>query len=57
MKKKRVGLLGFGKTGKLVANEYLTDEEREDNDQILLCCSRAKTPRLVIESFEYVKLK
>lgn len=38
-------------------DEYLTDEEREDNDQILLCCSRAKTPRLVIESFEYVKLK
>ena len=38
-------------------DEYLTDEEREDNDQILLCCSRARTPRLVIESFEYVKLK
>ncbi|WP_434638935.1 PDR/VanB family oxidoreductase [Klebsiella sp. I138] len=38
-------------------DEYLTDEEREANDQILLCCSRAKTPRLVIESFEYVKLK
>ena len=26
MKKIRVGLLGFGKTGKLVANEFLTDE-------------------------------
>ncbi|WEF28962.1 PDR/VanB family oxidoreductase [Klebsiella aerogenes] len=38
-------------------DEYLTEEEREDNDQILLCCSRAKTPRLVIEGFEYVKLK
>lgn len=38
-------------------DEYLTDQEREDNDQILLCCSRARTPRLVIESFEYVKLK
>jgi vanillate O-demethylase ferredoxin subunit len=38
-------------------DEYLTAEEREDNDQILLCCSRAKSPRLVIEGFEYVKLK
>lgn len=38
-------------------DEYLTEEEREDNDQILLCCSRAKTPQLVIEGFEYVKLK
>lgn len=28
---------------------YLTDEEKADNDQILLCCSRAKTPRLVLD--------
>ncbi|TGD94275.1 PDR/VanB family oxidoreductase [Methylobacterium nonmethylotrophicum] len=28
---------------------YLTDEEKQANDQMLLCCSRAKTPQLVIE--------
>lgn len=28
---------------------YLTEEERAANDQILLCCSRAKTPRLVLD--------
>jgi ferredoxin-NADP reductase len=28
---------------------YLTDEEKKANDQILLCCSRAKTSRLVID--------
>ena len=28
---------------------FLTEEEREDNDQILICCSRAKTPRLVLD--------
>lgn len=28
---------------------YLTDEEKADNDQILLCCSRARTPRLVLD--------
>jgi len=28
---------------------YLTDEEKMDNDQILLCCSRAKTARLVLD--------
>lgn len=38
-------------------DEYLTEEERLDNDQILLCCSRAKSDRLVIENFEFVKLK
>ena len=27
----------------------LTDEEREDNDQILLCCSRARSPKLVLD--------
>ncbi|VEA68208.1 Phthalate dioxygenase reductase [Serratia rubidaea] len=38
-------------------DEYLTEEERLDNDQILLCCSRSKSERLVIENFEFVKLK
>lgn len=28
---------------------YLTDEEREANDQILVCCSRSKSPRLVLD--------
>jgi ferredoxin-NADP reductase len=28
---------------------YLTAEERAENDQMLLCCSRAKTPRLVLD--------
>jgi ferredoxin-NADP reductase len=28
---------------------YLTDEEREANDQILVCCSRAKSARLVLD--------
>lgn len=28
---------------------FLTDEEKEDNDQMLICCSRAKTPRLVLD--------
>ena len=28
---------------------YLTDEEKTANDQILLCCSRSKTPQLVLD--------
>ncbi len=28
---------------------YLTDEEKQANDQMLLCCSRATTKKLVIE--------
>lgn len=28
---------------------YLTDEEKADNDQILVCCSRAISPRLVLD--------
>ncbi|PWC39438.1 PDR/VanB family oxidoreductase [Azospirillum sp. TSO35-2] len=28
---------------------YLTDEEKADNDQILLCCSRAKSATLVLD--------
>lgn len=28
---------------------YLTDEEKADNDQILVCCSRAKSKRLVLD--------
>ncbi len=28
---------------------YLTDEEKEACDQMLLCCSRSKTPRLVLD--------
>jgi vanillate O-demethylase ferredoxin subunit len=28
---------------------YLTDEEKADNDQILVCCSRALSPRLVLD--------
>lgn len=30
-------------------DQFLSDEEKEDNDQIALCCSRAKSPRLVID--------
>lgn len=30
-------------------DQFLTDEEKEDNDQIALCCSRAKNKRLVID--------
>lgn len=30
-------------------DHYLTDEEKADGDQILLCCSRAKCARLVID--------
>lgn len=30
-------------------DKFLTDEEREDNDQIVVCCSRSKTPRLVLD--------
>jgi len=28
---------------------YLTDEERAANDQILVCCSRARSARLVLD--------
>lgn len=31
-------------------DHFLTDEEKEDNDQITVCCSRAKTGRLVIDA-------
>ncbi len=30
-------------------DKFLTEEEREDNDQIVVCCSRSKTPRLVLD--------
>jgi len=30
-------------------DSYLTDEEKAEGDQILLCCSRAKSARLVID--------
>lgn len=30
-------------------DNYLTDEEKADNDQILVCCSRSKTPILVLD--------
>lgn len=30
-------------------DQFLTDEEKEDNDQIALCCSRARSSRLVID--------
>lgn len=33
-------------------DSYLTDEEKQDNDQIILCCSRSKSKKLVIEVFE-----
>ena len=28
---------------------YLTDEEKAANDQMLLCCSRSRTPQLVLD--------
>ncbi|PPC76682.1 oxidoreductase [Pokkaliibacter plantistimulans] len=28
---------------------YLTDDEKADNDQMTLCCSRARSPRLVLD--------
>ncbi len=28
---------------------FLTDDEKADNDQILLCCSRARSPKLVLD--------
>jgi ferredoxin len=30
-------------------DHFLTDEEKADNDQMALCCSRAKSSRLVID--------
>ena len=30
-------------------DQFLTDEEKDDNDQMALCCSRAKGPKLVLE--------
>lgn len=30
-------------------DQFLTDDEKQDNDQMALCCSRAKSARLVIE--------
>ena len=30
-------------------DSYLTDEEKAGNDQMMLCCSRAKTPQLVLD--------
>lgn len=30
-------------------DKFLTDEEKDDNDQMALCCSRAKGPKLVLE--------
>lgn len=30
-------------------DHFLTEEEREDNDQIVVCCSRAKTDKLVLD--------
>ena len=30
-------------------DSYLTDDEKGGNDQMMLCCSRAKTPRLVLD--------
>ncbi|NVK20501.1 MAG: oxidoreductase [Methylocystaceae bacterium] len=30
-------------------DKFLTEDEREDNDQIVTCCSRAKTDRLVLD--------
>ncbi len=30
-------------------DHFLTDEEKEDNDQIALCCSRSKSARLVLD--------
>lgn len=33
-------------------DSYLTDDEKSENDQIILCCSRAKSKKLIIEVFE-----
>jgi len=30
-------------------DQFLTDDEKQDNDQIAVCCSRAKSARLVLE--------
>jgi len=30
-------------------DHFLTEEEREDNDQIVVCCSRAKSEKLVLD--------
>lgn len=30
-------------------DKFLTDDEKADNDQIVACCSRSKTPRLVLD--------
>lgn len=30
-------------------DHFLTEEEREDNDQIVVCCSRAKSDKLVLD--------
>ena len=30
-------------------DHFLSDDEKADNDQIAVCCSRAKTPRLVLD--------
>lgn len=30
-------------------DSYQTDEEKADNDQVLVCCSRSLTPRLVLD--------
>ncbi|MCF8481736.1 MAG: PDR/VanB family oxidoreductase [Rhodospirillum sp.] len=30
-------------------DKFLTEDEREDNDQIITCCSRAKSTRLVLD--------
>jgi vanillate O-demethylase ferredoxin subunit len=30
-------------------DKFLNDDERADNDQIITCCSRAKSPRLVLD--------
>lgn len=35
-------------------DSYLTDDEKADNDQIILCCSRAKSKSLIIEVFEVI---
>jgi len=33
-------------------DSYLTEDEKQDNDQIILCCSRSLSDRLEIEVFE-----
>jgi vanillate O-demethylase ferredoxin subunit len=30
-------------------DSYLTDDEKAANDQMTLCCSRARTPSLVLD--------